>query len=550
MGGYSGSPTSSILVTSAFFVRSEVVDMPVPEVKISWKVVAVLSEEPPIHRDSLQFKLSQNVGLYSQFDIALDFCYVPLLLRPNRQFYQKINGLLRSKLDIHIKDYRFPYKIFIPRIGTEVLLNISKVRLFLPNVLSLTVDISNLPPTLDAEELIDYQYLHQLEPINSIVQWTIGMAEKLTSKNLKLTQSYHARPAIRIDGISSSDQLKEHFNENISRYVGILIRNPDYAQMSDAIAKRIWEKNRYLAEKTSRKLLLINKQGVLYLTASIPEDQQLRSQPPDFSRTCDLYEVALVFDALLKNYISLRLQNEDLADSILYKIHPWLDTPEVIFSSFSYRNVWELLVDEFKLNSRVQYIVNKVDFNRERQLREEYSRLVSADKNPEAESFFLDIENEIHSSVIEQKIKEVALDDLEQAKIAYNQGAFKACAIMLGAVLEGLMLGTIRRSDVLNNLRNDLNCPRAIKRLGLKDPSLADKISGELRFEDYKNIIHHLMPDIERLKIEGIQTFRNAVHPWKAIQEPNIYRTFDQSRAMLHITSLRILTHCILSWSP
>lgn len=525
--------------------------MSIPPVKISWKIIAILEEQPPIDKTNTLFKLSQNTGLYSQFGIGLDFCYVPLLLRPNLQFCQKINGLLKSKLGTQINNYsRFPYKIFVPSIGKEVVINISKIRLFLPKILSMTVEMSELPENLDSASLIDYQYIHQLEPINSITQWAIAMVEKLTSKNLKLKQSFHASPGIRIDGICTKERLEEHFENNISEYVGILIRNRDYAQMSDDITKRVWQKNRSFTAKTARKRLLIDKQGLLYLTAIVFEGQKVKSQPPEFSRTHDLYEIALVFDAFLKNYLSLRLQNEKLTESILYKIHPWIDTPEVIFSSFSYRNLWELLIEEFKLESRIQYIVKQVDIDLERQLREEYKRLTSSDKHPEADTFFSNIESEIQNSSIEREIKEVALYDLDQAKIAYKQKAFKACVIMLGAVLEGLMLGTIRGPGVLQEMINDLNCPRVVKKLGLKSPDLADKIANELRFEDYKNIIHFLIPEIEKLKVEGIQTYRNAVHPWKAVQEPNIYMNFDQSRAMLHITSLRILAHHMLSWLP
>jgi hypothetical protein len=122
---------------------------------------------------------------------------------------------------------------------------------------------------------------------------------------------------------------------------------------------------------------------------------------------------------------------------------------------------------------------------------------------------------------------------------------------MLGAVLEGVMLGTIRQSKVLEHLRNDPNPPSAIKtlaqKIGLNHPKFADKIAEALEFEDYKNVIHHLVPDIEKLKVDGIQSFRNAVHPWKAVREPSLYADYDRTstRAMHHLASLEILVHHI-----
>ena len=118
---------------------------------------------------------------------------------------------------------------------------------------------------------------------------------------------------------------------------------------------------------------------------------------------------------------------------------------------------------------------------------------------------------------------------------------------MLGAVLEGLMLGTIRRPEVLQRIKTDP--PEVVKKLGLHDPQLADKIAEKLTFEDYKAIIHHLMPEIEKLQVEGIQTFRNAIHPWKTVKEP-IYADPDQTRAIHHLTSLELLARYILSWTP
>jgi len=169
-------------------------------------------------------------------------------------------------------------------------------------------------------------------------------------------------------------------------------------------------------------------------------------------------------------------------------------------------------------------------------------------KLEDAEGFLARIKKEIEASSLEEDFKEIALYDLEQAKLAYQSRAFKACIVMLGAVLEGLMLGTIRRPEVLQRIQTDP--PKIVKELGLNDPQLADKIAGELGFEDYKNIIHHLMPDIEKLHVEGIQTFRNTIHPWKTAKEPAIYKDPSQTRAMVHLTSLQLLAQHILSWTP
>ena len=72
---------------------------------------------------------------------------------------------------------------------------------------------------------------------------------------------------------------------------------------------------------------------------------------------------------------------------------------------------------------------------------------------------------------------------LEQARVSYESRAFKACIVMFGAVIEGLMLGAIRgdNNKLTAMIKNPRSAPTAVKKLGLKQFSkpeeLADKIS-------------------------------------------------------------------------
>ena len=169
----------------------------------------------------------------------------------------------------------------------------------------------------------------------------------------------------------------------------------------------------------------------------------------------------------------------------------------------------------------------------------------------EREMCFERIRCAIENSDINQQFKAVALYDLEQAKIAYESRAFKACIVMFGAVIEGLMLGVIREDTTLSPMiTTPKDAPKVVQKLGL-DPSLkpeklAETISKKLGFEDYKNIIVHLKPEIEELQIEGIQSFRNAIHPWKSIKEPHIFSDPSQIRAMHYLSALSILAEKIL----
>lgn len=170
----------------------------------------------------------------------------------------------------------------------------------------------------------------------------------------------------------------------------------------------------------------------------------------------------------------------------------------------------------------------------------------------EREACFEDISRAIKDSNIDQEFKDVALYDLEQAKVSYENRAFKASIVMFGAIAEGLMLGMLRKETTLIPMISDpKNAPKVVQRLGLKPSSkpeeIADRISEKLKFEDYKNIISELKPEIERLEIQRIQKLRNTIHPWKSITEPKSFRDPGPTIAINCLSSLSLLTENILA---
>ena len=170
----------------------------------------------------------------------------------------------------------------------------------------------------------------------------------------------------------------------------------------------------------------------------------------------------------------------------------------------------------------------------------------------ERKECFESIKCAIENSTIDRQFKDVALYDLEQAKASYETRAFKASIIMFGAIVEGLMLGVIRTDTVLEPMiLNPKNAPRDIKRLGLsnlsKSKDLADKISEELKFEDFKKIIVHIKPNIDQLEIQRIQNLRNTIHPWESIKKPKIHRDPGPKIAINCLSSLSLLAEKILA---
>ena len=170
----------------------------------------------------------------------------------------------------------------------------------------------------------------------------------------------------------------------------------------------------------------------------------------------------------------------------------------------------------------------------------------------ERETCFKSIRHAIESSNIDRKFKDVALYDLEQSKISYENRAFKASIIMFGAIVEGLMLGVIRTDTVLKPMmENPGTAPQRIQDLGIgqfsQPQGLADEISKELGFEDYRQIISHLKSDIDPLEVRRIQNLRNTIHPWESIKQPEIFRDPSPQTAINCLSSLSLLAEKILS---
>jgi len=319
---------------------------------LSWKLIKKLDSRPLLSSDNVVFNVGPNEGLFSQFNIPLKYGYVPQILFPTVTYHQKIKNMLNKKFGIEIDEKNYPYKIYLQQFNSNVSFNI-KIRHFQPDILSLTVTLSDLPFTLDANKLVDYQNIRHLEPISEIIRYTIGMVEALSHKNITLSEIPHSYPAVYLDGVCNPEEFQNYLNKNISRNTKILLRKYEKELVSDVIVTRINEKNREHNLSSSQEYSLIDKQGLLYLASGFQEDWKKRREM--FFRTHDLFEIAVVFHKYLENYSSYRLENEHLADFLLYKIKAWVENPRIIFNKvLKNENMWTLLVSEFRLDTMLE----------------------------------------------------------------------------------------------------------------------------------------------------------------------------------------------------
>ncbi len=252
--------------------------------------------------------------------------------------------------------------------------------------------------------------------------------------------------------------------------------------------------------------------------------------------------------------------SEDAKIALLAYLNERVDNNPALFVAHS-RNAGESRLSITGVHNIVKKAVNKLDlhkgisardFSRIKKINKDLENPIKNNLSPEASRIFSNIRVMLRLSKIRDEYKEIAIFDLKQAKKSFDIQAYKGCIVMLGAVLEGIMLGTLLRNDVVVSIRQSTDPPLAIKSLGQKHPDLPTRIEKKLGFEDYKNSIHHLIPHIEKLKVDGIQSFRNSIHPSLNISDPLIFSDYERfrSRALHHLTSLELLAHHILIWSP
>ena len=487
----------------------------------TWKITKVLDTPPPIHQKNIVFNLSANTGLYSQFSLPLNLGYVPHFFEPTVVFHQVIKNKL-AKQDVKINDKKFPYNIDVPNLDAQVLLNI-KIRLYPPNILSLTVTVSGFPSSLDAVELINYQRLEKLGPIYNIIQWTIGMVETLDHKNFNPLQPLRSKSIVYLDIVCHPENFKDYFINNISHFIGILIRNDYYETMNEKIQNVIIQKNENHNLKYPFDKLLIDKQGILYVK---PMDTMApRSQKSQFSKIQDLYEIAIIYSEFLNNYLSFRIQNEDLADFFLYKIRPWIKDPEVVFKdSLEHKNMWKLLLNEFELKAQMQSILNPA-LESSIEERSMYFNIFSVDWWNERDLASL-LTNKIEESKYlqlqflgDEDLKRIIIEDYIEARRSLHSNNYKATILLCGSIAEAI-LATIIDKKLPNNY--NINTLKFYKMIEItRDEGLVTD----------KNIIN---------LIDTIRNYRNLIHPGVQIRK-SISPDLQKATIALEVINLLII---------
>lgn len=172
---------------------------------------------------------------------------------------------------------------------------------------------------------------------------------------------------------------------------------------------------------------------------------------------------------------------------------------------------------------------------------------------------FYQIRKLIQNLPIEKPLKTIALYDMSQAAYAYRSGLYKACIIMVGATLEGVMYGILRLPPVVEALLRDgskIDQFKTHQMGGAQNPKYQNRdvfrqALSKWSFQDYVEMMRQYVKTFRDIQdIVTIQTMRNIVHPSVVLREHPHYNQIKSTDALHCITLLHNVIEDIATWDP
>lgn len=499
---------------------------------LRWKALHEFDSIQVIPRENIVFNFAPNPGVFSQFRLQPDHSYVPRVLQPTVVYHQAIRRLLKRRTGVDLGQARFPYRINVPKLASDVSVTL-QTRLYPPNILSITVVLSPVQFSMSTESLIRIQDLQDLKPISDIVRWTIGLVETLTPNPSDGDHSFRSKPLVQLLPTLRSDQFREEIEQHFPEYVGILIRNLHYDHMQPGIVERILEKNAVLNVKSTRELLLLDKQGLLFLSADTSPIHQ-RSAQKRLSKAFDLMELALVFSSYLDRFRSLRVQQEPLADFLLHKMSPLILNPDAVLAeSVTNREMWHLLLKEFGLREKLAMATKDLSasFAQNRSYlelmvqgwwkRDDLGAILS-DRLAQLKGLQL-------AFIADDDLRNLIAADYEEAGRSLAARNYKSTILLSGSIVEALLTSVLLDSRIPGLSREKL----------LGSYVLADLIDAAQKADI-------LSDKILVLHLDSLRHYRNLIHPGVQIRksvDPN------ESRARIAFETVNLLIRELNRWT-
>jgi hypothetical protein len=480
---------------------------------LQWKLVASIGRTvtAPDQVGTAAFEARPSPRLYLKLGVPLDHAYVPLGLEPTATFHQALHKKLKD-LGYPQVAKKMPFEIPINGLG-KCLFRV-RARIYAPNIVVVTFQLdipSSLSLDTDFARLESWRSLDALKVVKDVCQFTLGVIDSGNHKQPTKDVRFRTLPAFHLTLPVDSPAAPAALGANRRQIVALLLGVRKPAGMSESLIASPLEENKELNKKVSDELLLLNKQGVLYLTASdAPHD----AYADRFGRMSNLVELGCVFQIFLTEYYRIRRAAEDFGDYIFTRIRDWLEHPAAVFaSSYSNRLAWEVVAKEFELDEKLAVIAGNHAVIESVALKRQALESVADNwwENPEFARVFDDAAanfSQVLGKIKDPVLRQSILLDIREAERAYESHSFKSAVVMSGSAVEAMALALLQQET---------------NEQGLEKKGL----------QDYLNLLraNKLVPDTAMLELldNSLRQWRNYIHPGKA-QRTGVTITEDHAK--------------------
>jgi hypothetical protein len=473
---------------------------------IVWKVFTQVGRRiaNAADADSIAFKATPNTGVYTQFSLPLSYAYVPLSLVPTATYHQVLGNRMRSR-GFPWPSKKPAYRVLLPGIE-ESRLSV-KVRLYPPDILAMTFRLfinSDVRLGEDFSKLREWRFPLDIPVIREIASFTAGIIDsgdyRRPTLGLRLTPytGYYLEP------VADGRNMRALISADNKLLTGLLLGVQRWQGISDDLVSSVMAENAELNKKESDELLLLNKQGQVFL--ALPDDEFTVPRLERFDLTLDIVEIGRVFQLFLDNFSHIRLNQEDFADYIFAQMDGWIRRSAAIFAaSYTSQMAWDMIVRAFRL---VEKLSLTVESNPGLMHDIEEKRVFFAQatdhwwERPEFAATFDSAKfraTRTLTRITDTDLRFRIITYLREAEMSLAGRNYNAAVVMSGSAVEAMLLAVLEQDTSLNS--------KTLRNQGLKDYIELARA-------------HHLVRDTALLNIldNSLREWRNFVHPGKALR--------------------------------
>jgi hypothetical protein len=378
-------------------------------------------------RSSQYFQVSRNPGFLKPLGIVANRAYRPWLISPQIDVWQeverKINretkGSARGRSPVlHLRD---------SATGPERRYSFA-IRLYRPNLICLEVKLIEEFP-LDLDEAFVVKNLDTHTAAKTVADALIGMITSGHIRGYPLLNSFFYKPAILLPTALSAVDFADWKQNSKSAVTGLLINNLNYSYADAGLADKIFDRNKEVDIKHSQAAFsLISKQGVL--TSFAREDERFtKHMSAEHLKRFRFLEFALAIQGFLQELPTVRQEDEDIADFLLYLCMPYISGATTLAKTVTGTYTWQILSRELGLEQSLEAVEKPVLDAVER-------KMPLFLKIPQENYDSLDFKQEVHS--VTRSLKARISRDFEGRKVLPWAVATAVAAVAAAATIAKL----------------------------------------------------------------------------------------------------------------